>query len=276
MLAARSLFLPARSADTYAPEPSAGVIRYEFPLNERVRTLMRLEDIFRRAHFFIDQSEALEHHAALLSLFEIIDIAARADLKTDILQELERQRQIFSGWRNNPSIAQDALEEVIGQIEIASGALLAIQGKLGQHIRASEWLMGVKQRTAIPGGVCEFDLPGYHYWLSLPPEARRADLEVWLNPLLPVESGLAILLRLMRDSGKTTRHTAASGVFQLMQTSAKVAQLLRLSLAADLACVPEVSANKYALNIRFLEPAKSDRARVVETDIEFELSFCNL
>lgn len=252
------------------------MIRYEFPLNERVRTLMRLEDIFRRAHHFIACEHALDHHVALLSLFEIIDVAARADLKSDLLQELERQRQMFIGWRSNPSIAQDTLEEVIAQVETAAAALLAVQGKLGQHMRASEWLMSVKQRTGIPGGVCEFDLPSYHYWLNLPAEARRTDLQSWLDPMLPVEGGLAILLRLMRDSGKTVTHTAHNGVFQLMMTATRAAQLLRVGVAEDRPCVPEVSANKYALNVRFLEPTRGERPRVIEANVEFELAFCNL
>ncbi len=33
--------------------------------------------------------------------------------------------------------------------------------------------MAIKQRTAIPGGVCEFDLPAYHWWLHQDP-ARGA------------------------------------------------------------------------------------------------------
>lgn len=252
------------------------MIRYEFPLNERVRTLMRLEDIFRRAHHFLACENAIEHHAALLSLFEIIDVAARADLKSDLLQELEKQRQIFSSWRGNPSIEQDTLETVIDQVETASGELLALQGKVGQHMRASEWLMGIKQRTGIPGGVCEFDLPGYHYWLNLPSANRHAELESWLNPMLPIENALGILLRLMRDSGKTVTHTAVQGMFQLMLTTTKSAQLLRVGLAEQWQCVPEVSANKYALNVRFLEPTRGERPRSVEANVEFELAFCNL
>ncbi len=252
------------------------MIRYEFPLNERVRTLMRLEDIFRRAIFFIAREDPLEHHVGLLALFEIIDVAARADLKSDVLQELERQRQIFAGWRNNPSIVQDTLEQVIAQIEAVSADLHALQGKLGQHMRSSEWLMGVKQRAGLPGGVCEFDLPGYHYWLNLPAEVRRQDLTAWLEPMLPVEGALAILLRLMRDSGKVVTHTAHNGVFQLMLTTAKTAQLLRVGVSEEAHCVPEVSANKYALNVRFLEPSRVERPRVVEGNIDFELAFCNL
>jgi len=252
------------------------VIRYEHPLNERVRTLMRLEDLYGRVQFFAARTEALEHHAALLALFEITDVAARADLKTDLLQELERQKQLLSPLRSNPAIDVAVLEPLLGEIDHVSSGLLAQTGKLGQHLRDNEWLMMIKQRTAIPGGVCEFDLPAYHYWLNSDAAARQNDLEAWLAPLLPVRDGLAIVLRLLRDNGRTSRQIAYRGVFQLMLTSSKVAQLLRLAVTRDLPCVPEISANKYALNIRFLGVTGMDRGAVFDRDVEFELSFCNL
>ena len=93
------------------------MIRYEHPLNERVRTLMRLEDLFARVGYFASQDAAPDHHSALLALFEITDVAARADLKTDILQELERQKQILAPLKHNPQIEQNALEELLAQID---------------------------------------------------------------------------------------------------------------------------------------------------------------
>jgi cell division protein ZapD len=252
------------------------VIRYEHPLYERIRTLMRLEDLYGRALFFSGESAPPDHHAALLALFEIIDVAARADLKADILQELERQRQLLAPLRHNPAIEAQALDAVLAEIDAVTGNLLAQTGKLGAQLRENEWLMAIKQRTGIPGGVCEFDLPAYHHWLNLDPPARQRDLQAWLAPLLPIHSGLSIILRLLRDNGKVSRHTAYHGVFQLMLTTAKVAQLLRLSLAGDLPCVPEISANKYALNIRFVGVEGMDRGEVYEGDVEFDLMFCNL
>jgi cell division protein ZapD len=252
------------------------VIRYEHPLNERIRTLMRLEDLYGRALFFTGESAPADHHAALLALFEIIDVAARADLKADILQELERQRQLLAPLRHNPAIEAQALDAVLAEIDAVTGSLLAQTGKVGAQLRENEWLMAIKQRTGIPGGVCEFDLPAYHHWLNLDPPARQRDLQTWLAPLLPIHSGLSIILRLLRDNGKVSRHTAYHGVFQLMLTTAKIAQLLRLSLARDLPCVPEISANKYALNIRFVGVEGMDRGEVFEGDVEFDLMFCNL
>jgi cell division protein ZapD len=252
------------------------VIRYEHPLNERIRTMMRLEDLYRRVEYFAGRGDEEDHHAALLALFEITDVAARADLKTDILQELERQKQLLGPLRNNPAIESRVLEALLSEIDHASVDLLAQTGKVGQHLRDNEWLMTIKQRAAIPGGVCEFDLPAYHYWLHLDPMARQRDLEGWIAPFLPVHNGLAIILRLLRDNGRTTQQTAYRGVFQLMLTSSKVAQLLRLSLRRDLACVPEISANKYALNIRFIGVSGIDRGTVFDQDVEFALTFCNL
>jgi cell division protein ZapD len=157
-----------------------------------------------------------------------------------------------------------------------SAQLLGQAGKIGQHLRDNEWLMAIKQRTALPGGVSEFDLPAYHYWLHQTPGARRQDLENWIDPFEAIRAGLTIILRLLRENARVSRHTATRGVFQLMLTTTKVAQLLRLTLSRELPCVPEISANKYALNIRFIGVSGMDRGTVFGRDVEFDLAFCNL
>ena len=237
---------------------------------------MRLEDVASRAHVYIGGEEPQDHHAALASLFEIADIAARADLKTELLQELERQKQMLVPLRANPRIEADTLDALLADIDAVTAQLLVPSGKLGAHLRENEWLMAIKQRSGIPGGVSEFDLPAYHWWLHRDAASRRGDLAGWFAPFEPVLAGLAIVLKLLRENARVSRHTAYRGVFQLMLTTTKVAQLLRLTLARDLACVPEISANKYALNIRFIGVSGMDRGNVVDQDIAFELTFCTL
>jgi cell division protein ZapD len=251
------------------------VISYEYPLSERIRTLLRLEDLYERLDYFLEKNEPLQHHVALLTIFEIYEVASRADLKSDLLQELERQKQSLDALRGNPEISEQALENVLRQIDQAASRLYQTSGKLGQELRENEWLMSIKQRTNIPGGICEFDLPSYHYWLHLPPEQQRRDIETWLAPFLPIRDAIDIVLRLLRASGKSTRQVAPQGTYQQMMAG-RVAQMVRLRLAREYQCVPEISANKYALNIRFTTQAGMQRPKASETDVEFELTFCNL
>jgi cell division protein ZapD len=257
------------------PTLRTAVIRYEYPLNERIRTLLRLEDLKRRAEFFFARSDPFEHHVALVTVFDMLEVTARADLKSDLLQELDRQRQSLELLRNNPAIAEHALEDILADIDRAHSRMLSASGKVGQELRDNEWLMGIKQRTAIPGGACAFDLPSYHYWLNRDIELRRADLREWMLPFEPICDGLSIVLRLLRDSGKTSQQVAARGTFQLM-LAGKVAQLVRLRLALPFASAPEISANKYALNVRFTGVGAADRSRVIEQDVPFELTLCSL
>ncbi|ADE12927.1 cell division protein ZapD [Sideroxydans lithotrophicus] len=251
------------------------MISYEFPLNERVRTLLRLEDLFFRIKRFIDSDESPDHHAALGVLFEILEVACRADLKSDLLQELERQKKALNALHNNPEILEDALDAVLSEIEGASTRLLGMNGKIGQHLRDDEWLMAIKQRACIPGGVCEFDLPSYHYWQHQSAEHRRQNLIAWLSPMLPLRDGITILLKLLRENGKVHHFTAFHGSFQQMQ-GGRVAQMLRISLDSELLCIPEVSANKYALNIRFVEAKYAAKTALYNHDVAFDLTFCSL
>src|SRR5437762_6311100 len=150
---------------------------------------------------------------ALLTLFEILEVASRADLKSDLLQELERQKQVLLSFKNNPDISEEALSGVVKDIEQAAQALFSMQGKIGQYLRENEWLMSIKQRTGIPGGACEFDLPSYHYWLHRENARRGADLSAWFAPLLPIRDASSIVLKLLREGGKPVKHVARQGVF---------------------------------------------------------------
>ena len=251
------------------------MISYEYPLSERIRTLLRLEDLYERAQYFTAKTDPQEHHVALLCLFEILEVAGRADLKSDLLQELERQKQALEALRGNPEISQKALDGILLEIDRTSSKLFQMSGKIGQELRENEWLMSIKQRTNIPGGVCEFDLPSYHYWLNQGTVQRRHDLENWLAPFLAIRDGLAIVLRLLRESGKVSAQTAVQGVYQQMMAG-RIAQMLRIRLHPEYHCVPEISANKYALNIRFTTQEGGQRPKIIESNIEFDLTFCNL
>jgi len=210
-----------------------------------------------------------------MSIFELLEVASRADLKVDLVQELERQRQTLLAFRDNPDISEEALSGALYEIEQASSGLLSVPGKIGHYLRENDWLMGIRSRAAIPGGACQFDLPSYHYWQSRDAAARRHDLDGWLRPLMPIRDGLNIVLRLLRASGRPEMQLASRGMYQVMMGGRHM-QMVRVRLSPSAHAVPEISANKYMLNIRFMKPETAGRARQCEVDIEFELTLCNL
>jgi cell division protein ZapD len=135
--------------------------------------------------------------------------------------------------------------------------------------------MGIKQRAVMPGGTCEFDLPSYHYWQEQDVNFRRENLRSWLEPLSPLHIGLRIILKLLRENGKVFNFIAHQGTFQQMQ-GGRVAQMLRVRVSRGIACIPEVGANKYAINIRFIAANYAAKSSLFEQDVPFELTFCSI
>jgi cell division protein ZapD len=250
------------------------LIVYEYPFNERIRTLLRLEDLYEKFVYFLHQEHSYQHHIALSTIFEMLEVAGRADLKSDLLQELERQKQTLLGFKSHPNVEVDRLDAILADVDRSSSALMAAQGKTGQHIRDNEWLMSIRGRTIIPGGACEFDLPSYYAWQQRPAQQRFDDIATWFAPLTPLFDAIAMVLRLLRESGRPAKMIAQSGSYQQM-LQGKLYQMLRLSLDENLGVIPEISANKYMLWVRFTSQDGDMKPKSYENDVPFELTLCN-
>jgi cell division protein ZapD len=250
------------------------VSSYEFPFNERIRTYLRIEDLFTKVLHHVDVGHEFSHHAALISVLQMLEIIDRADLKLDILQEIDRQKSYLLSLKGNPNILESALNETVTKLENSTVALRADNLKIGQSLRENEWLMAIKQRASIPGGVCEFDLPSYHHWLNLPEERRRNDFNVWLSRLVPMYTAIKTVLQILRSSGETSSHVAQNGAYQQNLGGTKPAQLLRIE-TIDTLCFPEVSANKYAINIRFHSLDFIQKPKQCDHDVKFVMAICN-
>ncbi|CAN7170931.1 cell division protein ZapD [Rhizobacter sp. LjRoot28] len=250
------------------------MVLYEYPFNESIRTMLRLEHLFDRLGRLLPRDEAVDHHYALATLFEIMDVSSRADLKSDVLKDLERQRAQFNSYRGNPSIAEDALDDVIRRIDHAFDGLNKLTGKAGQSLNANEWLMSIRSRISIPGGTCEFDLPAYYAWQQLPAARRRADLNHWIGTLMPLAEALKLVLALLRDSGVPHKVMSQGGQYQQSLPAGRVYQLLRLRIDPTLQLVPEISGHRLMVLVRLMRQDAEGRLKPAGTDTSFELTLC--
>ena len=83
-----------------------------------------------------------------------------------------------------------------------------------------------------------------------------------------------IVLRLLRGTAHSTRQTAAAGAFQL-SLQGRTCSLLQVRVDTSEGAIPEISANKYMLWIRFGAAERDLKPRAVDRDIGFELSLCS-
>ena len=250
------------------------MILFEYPFNERVRALMRLEYLLDRMMFFAQPGDARHHQVALSALFDLLDATERTDIKGTVLQDLERQRGVLHLLRDHPSVEIKTLEAMLLEIERVSRQLSAT-GKTGQELRANEWLSSLRGRLAVPGGGTQVDMPSFHAWQYRTEAQRCADLTRWMSSLMPLHAGISMVMRLLRESGQPTKAIAPQGAYQQM-LAGKTYQLLRVWVDEAAGVFPEISANKYMVWIRYSSQDGEQRPQAVARDVAFKMTLCAL
>ena len=241
------------------------MILYEYPFNERIRTYLRLQQLFNRLGQLMGRTDALDHHFALTTLFEIIEVATRSELKSDVLKDLERQRQLYNSYRGNPAISEKALSGVMAQLDEHFDALNQVSGKIGQSLNDNDFLMTLRSRAVIPGGTCEFDLPAYYAWQHHSAASRAQDLSQWVEPFGPLAQAVKLLLQMLRESGSSQKVMATAGQLQ---------QKLRLKIDDTLGITPEISCNRLLVVIRMMRQHSDGKLVANTDDVPFEMTLC--
>lgn len=253
-------------------------ILYEHPLNEQVRTYLRLETLFARQLELQASDSIHDHLSALRNLWQILECLDRGDIKGELLKELDHQRLYFEQLIENPNIDGQKLERFLQQLQHLIQWLSRHQGKFGSRLRADRFLDLVKHRLQIPGGCCSFDLPELHYFLEQPVSVRHDQFAQWFQSLDGLHRCLGILLRLHRENGQFESLVAENGVFQYQCKKSRIPQLIRLRVARDLAAFPEISGSRHCFTIRFLQVDRLDSDKTDTSaytdDQPFELAIC--
>ncbi len=248
---------------------------YEHPLNERIRSFLRLEFLFDQADFYARGTSVWNNRATLNSIIEIQSQIGRSDMKTELLKELERHTANLARLEQNPNIDRRLLAEILDELDMLIDRLYNSNQPIGHALNDNEFLNSFKQRSAIPGGSCAFDLPGLHAWLQKPIEERNQILAGWLASFDLVRHAIGFLLRLIRDSAIEQHFIAEKGFFQQNMDPAHPCQLLRISLPASTQAFPEISAGKHRFTMRFMVQGDyNDRPKQTSEDVSFGLTCC--
>lgn len=259
--------------DLATPAPT---VAFEQPLNERLRTFLRLEFLYQQATAHRDNPTAWDMRSAIQSLLEIFAITLRSDPKPDIIKELERRLNLLREYQHRPGVDTARLQTVMQQLQLRREELQSTSTTAIARLGDNDLLAAIKHRSTIPGGTCEFDLPGFAHWLRLPDAARRADFTQWLEVMRPICETVQDLLWLTRESERARAEVARQGNFQVALDRDTPRQMLRITLPADSGLYPVVSGNQQWCSIRFLRWVDAQtRATQSAEDVNFTLGFCH-
>ncbi len=259
-----------------SPEQSqASTITYEYPLNERMRTFLRLEFLFANLAHGIRGDSPCDTRCAVMAILDIKALLSRSDIRSELQKELDRLQTSLERLQTSPNVDKQLLGPLLDKADALSQRLREAPTGLAPAIRDNEFLTAIEQRAGVLGGTCAFDLPGYHLWLESPASERRARLRDWQEAFTLLEDGIGLVLEVLRGSADPARETAPGGCFQAMLEHHTPYQLLRLLLPADSRHYPEISGSRHYVNIRFLQqPEQGERPQQVDSDVTFTLERC--
>ncbi|MBY6187785.1 cell division protein ZapD [Marinobacter hydrocarbonoclasticus] len=230
---------------------------YEQPLNEKIRNYLRIETVAAQ----VDAHSQFNHPGAELaffrSLFELIELMERADLRSDILKDLERHQGQIALWRQSDSVDQTQLDALETQFK-ALHQRLHSQSRPGQQLKTDRFLGALRQRMNIPGGYGNFDLPQLHYWQAQPADEKVQEASQWRKELAPMVDSIRLLLTMLRETARWGDQMAMNGCYQ--ETCEQGLELLRVQIKQEYGVYPTISAHRHRFTIHLInyESGKAD------------------
>lgn len=252
---------------------TTSLLTYEQPLNERIRTFLRYEQLSDRFAFFVRRERPYDTHGALLTLIEMFTLVSRGDIKQDLLKQIKQQVDALEMLANQPKIDKAKLNRILVEHTAVYDELHAVHGQIVDHLKSNDFIGSIRQRTSIPGGTCDFDVPVYHHWLAQSYSVRKQALMGWFEPFQMVEKGISKSLQLIRQSVPFHQKLAAKGFYFQSLDPGTPCQMIRIRVDRDY--FPECSAGKQRFSVRFLTVSSpDDTPRQTDNDIEFKLACC--
>ncbi len=251
-------------------------IIYEQPLNERMRTLLRLEYLFNRFETTLSSHSTLKTQYAMDSLLNIMSAFERSDLKLEIIKELDRLVSNLAVLENTMGVDKQKLNILLAKLEQVLGDLHAHKCNISQSLRDNDLLHNIRQRSSIlGGGSFNVDIPAYHFWLQCTSgESQQEQLQEWSRQLATARAGVEIALTLVRNSIGFHPIIAEAGFYQKILDSKLVNQLIRIKLTKSSAYYPEISGGKHRFTVHFMCLDNKQHAKQINENVPFLLSCC--
>ena len=246
---------------------------YELPLNERLRTFMRIEFLYLRLNNFSNSKDHWQIRTTIHTLLEIYTILARTDVRREVLADLDRYIIQMQRFQSMPDADNEMVTNLLEDLNAIKEKMIQLGTGYLNPLRDDDYISALLHRHTLPGGKAEFDMPRYKFWLEADSKTVNDDLNEWINVIKPICAGIERLMWIIRESSDPIGTVASSG--QYNHQIGKTAQISLIRVFLDNSNVyPEISGGRHMIAIRFLERNGEGQFKQTEENIDFKLSLC--
>ena len=247
---------------------------YELPLNERLRTFMRIEFLYSRLKYFTSNLDGnWQTRTVIHTLLEIYSILSRTDVRREVLADLDRYIMQMQRFQSAPDADNNMVNDVLEDLDSIKNQVVGIGTDYLLKLREDEFIASLLHRHTLPGGKAEFDMPKYKFFLESDKKNVTAQINSWIGIIRPICEGIDKLMWIIRESNEPIATVAVGGQYNHQIERRTQISLVRI-ITNDANVYPEISGGRHLIAVRFFNQNKDGIYLQFEDNVEFKISLC--
>ncbi len=247
---------------------------YELPLNERLRTFMRIEFLFSRLKYFVSNlDDNWQTRTVIHTLLEIYSILSRTDVRREVLADLDRYIMQMQRFQSAPDADNNMVNNVLEDLDLIKNQVMDIGTDYLLELREDEFIASLLHRHTLPGGKAEFDMPKYKFFLESDKKDVALQINNWVDIVRPICEGIDKLMWIIRESNEPIATVAVGGQYNHQIERRTQISLVRI-ITNDSDIYPEISGGRHLIAVRFCSLNKDGLYVQYEDNVEFKIALC--
>ena len=223
------------------------MVNYEFPLNEKIRRFLRIEEIFLKIDYQQKNHNSFSEYGLFMLLFDLMTTASRSDLKVELLQTLDAVQIKLKNKRNSVKNNKSIIKISTAKKNLEKSII-----QPGFYFGNDRLIQEVKARNDSPFGIVSTDFPELRYWLEIESkDIRKKYFYEKFSPFNPIKDAIKLILTIIKDEAVFKKVETDKGLYQIKLNPSLKNDLITIQLLSGSKFFPHISSNKYAINIQF-------------------------
>ena len=247
---------------------------YELPLNERLRTFMRIEFLYSRLKYFSSNlDDNWQTRTVIHTLLEIYSILSRTDVRREVLADLDRYIMQMQRFQSAPDADNNMVNDVLEDLDSIKDQVVDIGTDYLLKLREDEFIASLLHRHTLPGGKAEFDMPKYKFFLESDKKNVVVQINRWIDVMRPICEGIDKLMWIIRESNEPIATVAVEGQYNHQIERRTQISLVRI-ITKEVNVYPEISGGRHLIAVRFFNQNRDGEYLQFEDNVEFKISLC--